>query len=225
MAKEHLGAIFKRLRIQRGLVLTEVEKLTEGKITTSVLSRYENGASEPFIGSAWELAKVYHVSLDDIMAEQDGSVRNDLMRMPVYRVPLLSSRQIMQMSKAPDSLDEYAERPMVDVVQPVTVNAYAFVVEGDQMTPAAGMGFPEGFVVIADPGVEAQTNDFVLARTKDGDVLFRQLSREMDRHYLRALNRAYGPVNAGKEGEFAVLGVIVGATWWSPTLRNSKFSL
>ena len=222
MSQQKLGDVFKRLRHQRGLVMKEVEVQTGGKIQPGPLSRIENNGAEPLLQTAWMLAKTYNASLDEIMQEVEGAAARVAPRMPVFSVPLLSPMQLEQLREAPKA-DDYADRPTVEVVQLVTEQAFAFQVVGDAMTGAAGMGFPEGYVVIADPGIEPEHGDFVLVYTKNRDTLFRQLVVDMGRYSLRALNHAYTTVAVGKAEDFTVLGVVVGALWWTPNLRNRKF--
>ncbi|HEY5635444.1 MAG TPA: S24 family peptidase [Burkholderiales bacterium] len=64
---------------------------------------------------------------------------------------------------------------------------YALRVMGDSMTPE----FPDGCIVIVDPGYVPRDGAFVIVDYA-GDVFFRQLVFEGERRFLQALNPAYG---------------------------------
>ncbi|MDJ0957763.1 MAG: S24 family peptidase [Arenicellales bacterium] len=63
---------------------------------------------------------------------------------------------------------------------------YALRVLGDSMEPE----FKEGEVIVIEPQLTAEEGAYVVA-LHDNDFLFRQLSRENDRWYLKPLNSRY----------------------------------
>lgn len=64
---------------------------------------------------------------------------------------------------------------------------YALRVLGDSMEPE----FPEGCVVIVDPGYAPRDGAYVVAEFA-GDVFFRQIVFEGERRFLKPLNPKYG---------------------------------
>jgi len=64
---------------------------------------------------------------------------------------------------------------------------YALRVLGDSMAPE----FPEGCVIIVDPGHTAADGSYVVVEFA-GDVFFRQLVFDGERRFLRPLNPTYG---------------------------------
>lgn len=64
---------------------------------------------------------------------------------------------------------------------------YALRVLGDSMEPE----FPDGCVVIVDPGAAPRDGAFVIVEFA-GDVFFRQLVFEGERRFLMPLNAKYG---------------------------------
>lgn len=64
---------------------------------------------------------------------------------------------------------------------------YALRVLGDSMAPE----FPEGCVVIVDPGAAPRDGAYVIVEYA-GDIFFRQLVFEGERRFLRAVNPKYG---------------------------------
>jgi phage repressor protein C with HTH and peptisase S24 domain len=63
---------------------------------------------------------------------------------------------------------------------------YALRVLGDSMEPE----FPEGCVVIVDPGYAPRDGSYVIVEFA-GDVFFRQIVFEGERRFLRPLNAKY----------------------------------
>ncbi len=68
-----------------------------------------------------------------------------------------------------------------------TLEPYALRVLGDSMEPE----FPEGCVVIVDPGHVPRDGSYVIVEFA-GDVFFRQMAFEGERRFLRPLNPRYG---------------------------------
>ena len=64
---------------------------------------------------------------------------------------------------------------------------YALRVLGDSMEPE----FPDGCIVIVDPGYIAKDGSFVIVEYA-GDVFFRRLAVEGERRFLEPLNPKYG---------------------------------
>jgi SOS-response transcriptional repressor LexA len=64
---------------------------------------------------------------------------------------------------------------------------FALRVLGDSMEPE----FPEGCIVIVDPGHAAKQGSFVIVEYA-GDVFFRRLAVEGERRFLEPLNPKYG---------------------------------
>jgi SOS-response transcriptional repressor LexA len=73
-------------------------------------------------------------------------------------------------------------------------NAFALRVVGDSMTnPIPGQRtFPEGTIIIVDPGRAAGPGDYVIAKdVQTQKATFKQLTTDGGRWFLRALNPAY----------------------------------
>jgi DNA polymerase V len=64
---------------------------------------------------------------------------------------------------------------------------YALRVLGDSMAPE----FPEGCVIIVDPGHAPKDGSYVIVEYA-GDIYFRRLVIDGERHFLEPLNPKYG---------------------------------
>ncbi len=78
---------------------------------------------------------------------------------------------------------------------------FALRVLGDSMLPE----FPEGVVIIIDPGGVIRDGCYVMAEL-EGEYIFRQLRIVEDKHYLQPLNDLYDTVEI--EGPGVIRGVI-----------------
>ncbi|MGQ3672994.1 S24 family peptidase [Xanthobacter sp. TB0136] len=67
-------------------------------------------------------------------------------------------------------------------------NAYALEIAGDSMLPV----FRDGDVVVVSPAASIRRGDRVVVKTREGEVLAKELARKTARHVeLRSLNPAY----------------------------------
>lgn len=82
---------------------------------------------------------------------------------------------------------------------------YALRVTDDSMAPE----FPEGCVIIVDPGSEASDGAYVVIDFAD-DVFFRQFVIDGERRFLRAVNSQYDGMEL--TGKYKVRGVVVQRT-------------
>jgi transcriptional regulator with XRE-family HTH domain len=67
-----LGAHLRNVRKQRGLSLTEVERLSEGEYKASVLGAYERGERSISVPRLARLAECYGVTLEELLPPEDG---------------------------------------------------------------------------------------------------------------------------------------------------------
>lgn len=70
--KRELGMFLRQLRHREGLTLAELSRAVG--VSQSALSQFENGKSEPALGTLWELGRVLNASLFDFFARQQSAV-------------------------------------------------------------------------------------------------------------------------------------------------------
>lgn len=130
---------------------------------------------------------------------------------PRARVPLISEVQAGELSDIDDNQlpghpDEWVE---ADTSMP-TKCAFALRVTGESMmNPAGEPSFPEGTIIIVDPGRQAGPNDYVVAK----DVVtqratFKKLVTDGGRWFLRPLNPAY-PMQEIDDPSIRVIGRVI----------------
>lgn len=98
----------------------------------------------------------------------------------------------------PGDADEWIEAP-----GPVGPNAYVLKIDGISMfDPTGPVSFADGDKVVIDPGREAQSGDFVVAKLVSSDrVTFKRLRQEDGEWYLEAINPSWNPkyIRIGEE--------------------------
>jgi len=71
-------------------------------------------------------------------------------------------------------------------------DAFWLRVSGNSMTSNSGASFPEGFLILVAPDIEARQGQFVVARMIDSnEATFKQLVRDAGELYLKPLNPSY----------------------------------
>lgn len=88
-------------------------------------------------------------------------------------------------------------------IAPVNRYTFALRVIGDSMEPE----FPEGMVLIIEPELDPEPNDYVVARNGGNETTFKQLIKDGADWYLKPLNPRY-PVKP--LGESTIVGVLRG---------------
>jgi phage repressor protein C with HTH and peptisase S24 domain len=73
-------------------------------------------------------------------------------------------------------------------------NAYAIRIEGDSMLPCR-----EGWIVVCSPNKQVSNNDLVIAKTREDEVLFKQIKFHKDTIILSSHNTAYEDLYFSKE--------------------------
>lgn len=121
------------------------------------------------------------------------------------RVPLISSVQAGSWTEVVDNFQPGDAEEWIDVTSRVDPSAFALVVVGNSMEAE----FREGEIVIVDPGREARSGDYVVAKINDDEATFKQLIVDGGNVYLRPLNSDYPVIVVPKDKTFMIVGRIV----------------
>lgn len=109
------------------------------------------------------------------------------------RVPLISWVQAGEWQAIDDPLEPGEGHEMIECYSPVGPNSFALRVCGDSMTnPHGTPTFPDGTIIIVDPGTQARSGMFVIARLEeDEEATFKQMVVDAGQTYLKPLNPRY----------------------------------
>ena len=117
-------------------------------------------------------------------------------------VPILSSVQAGQFKEHVDNFHPGdGEQEEIATAVPVKRHTFALRVHGDSMEP----DFTEGMVLIIEPEMDPNPNDFVIAKNGDGETTFKQLVKDGGDWYLKPLNDRY-PIKL--LGKCLIVGVV-----------------
>jgi SOS-response transcriptional repressor LexA len=118
------------------------------------------------------------------------------------RVPLLSDVQAGMYKQVVDNYhpgDGGAE--LIPTAVPVQRHTFALRVAGDSMEPE----FVDGMILIVEPDMDPQPNDYVIAKNQEGETTFKQLVKDGPDWYLKPVNPRY-PIKPLDNSE--IVGVI-----------------
>lgn len=186
-------------QFQLGVALGYPEENAQSRI-----SRYETGNRSPSKLTLEKLARVLHVTVEQLTTSfrnvEPAALRTG------RAVPLISWVQAGHWHEPEDHF-----RPGEGEGEPVPSstkdeNAFALRVIGASMEPE----FREGDIIIVSPNTEPVNGDFVIAKV-GGEVTFKQLHIYLNKLVLRPLNEAYEPVEIDRsEGvEVRIIGKVV----------------
>lgn len=114
-------------------------------------------------------------------------------------VPILSSVQAGAYSDYIETHHDDTE--YIHTSTPINTYTFALRVRGDSMEP----DFVEGMILIVEPELDAQPNDFVIAKNGGEETTFKQLVKDGADWYLKPLNSRY-PIKS--LGTSTIVGVV-----------------
>lgn len=217
--KQMIGLRIRASREAKGMTLKDLAARTKN-LSASRISNYEQGLRTPGPEEIVELASALGESAPYLMALESRSLHGIAEPLATYdlnviaapiatrRVPLISWVQAGNWCPVADPYPPGAADAYVSVDIRVSDGAFALTVRGDSMlNPNTGEGFPEGCIIVVDPGVEHQNGHYVVVRLDDSDeATFKQLVIDGSKRYLRPLNPRYPIIEIN--GNASICGVV-----------------
>ncbi len=186
-----IGARIKQARRQQGLNQAELSQLCGWSEFPARISNYERGKREPKSEDLRKLANALSVSIDWFYKSTDQtlSVQESRLRYGTANmVPMLSWDQVipyLQNQALKQDIDS------IPVPSQFGTNCFGLLVDGDSMESTQGTSFLHGSHIVVDPDADAQPNDYVLVKTGQDQIVFKQLTSDMGKCYLKPLNPRY----------------------------------
>ncbi len=107
-------------------------------------------------------------------------------------VPLLTETQAGIFREIVNNFDSIkSNRELINTAVPIKRYTFALRVSGDSMIPR----FSPGMVLLIEPEMDAQPNDYVIAMSDAKECTFKQLIKDGSDWYLKPLNDRY-PIKA-----------------------------
>lgn len=198
-----VGEFIKAVRLRAGFSAKEVG-LRAGVSDVHILY-IEKGKRKPTFDVLVRVMSALAVPFDEFLREtgyldvniQPGKVGR------IYKIPVVTWVMAGRWKEVcdafePGDADEWIESDVNGR------NVFALRVVGDSMEHE----FKEGDVIIVDPSVDVNPNDFVVVKNKNEEATFKQLKKYGTRWVLHPLNSKY-PDQEVKKGDFKIIGRVV----------------
>lgn len=188
-------------------------------VSQASVTRYLNKKREPDLETIAEMMR--HVGLKQMLLTSDGLVEypdhaianvSTVDIQPTYkaRFPLLSSVQAGAWTEAcePYILADISE--WHETTERTSDRCFWLKVEGDSMTSATGVSFPEGTLVLVDTERDHENGSLVVAKLEDvNEATFKKLVLDAGQRFLKPLNTNYPIMSVN--GSCRIIGVVVDA--------------
>ncbi|EKO3629016.1 helix-turn-helix domain-containing protein [Vibrio metschnikovii] len=188
-------------------------------VSQASVTRYLNKKREPDLETIAEMMR--HVGLKQMLLTSDGLVEypdhaianvSTVDIQPTYkaRFPVLSSVQAGAWTEAcePYMLADISE--WHETTERTSKRCFWLKVEGDSMTSATGVSFPEGTLVLVDTERDHENGSLVVAKLEDvNEATFKKLVLDAGQRFLKPLNTNYPIMSVN--GNCRIIGVVVDA--------------
>ncbi|MGI0120262.1 helix-turn-helix domain-containing protein [Zooshikella sp. RANM57] len=218
MKEISIGPTLKRIRLERGLTLKVLSRLTDDKIEASNISRIENEKTGTTLDTLTVIAKALGTTASEIVKEAEGGQQVIAKPQQITYIPVLSWSQIDHWNEIKSKeIDSKAFELWLEAPRGSTSNAYGLIVTGDSMQAMTGYSFHEGCSIVVDPDKQADNHSFVIAKVTDNSYVFKQLVIDGPYRYLKSLNNSYKTIDVTTET--LILGVVT-AWGYGYTVNN-----
>lgn len=180
-------------------------------VSSVMIWSYRTGEKLPRMSTAIRIAETLGVNVNWLLTghgEMTSAVSNVEPAPPLRKkgVPLISWVQAGDWCEAVDPYAVGNAELWLPAADNYSKNAYALRVRGASMEPR----FREGEIIVINPDGAADSGKFVIAR-KEGskDVTFKQLIREGDEAYLKAVNPQWPEPIIRMDEAWHICGVVV----------------
>lgn len=196
-----MGLVVKMHRERMQPKVTQEKLAAMIPISRTYMADIERGHKMPSVEVRLALLRMLHIKPSEIFDKEDVDrlfpIHNSVepAEMPQGRVPLISWVHAGELEYPFDPHQPgYAEDWYPSSVG--DPNAFALSVEGDSMEPE----FKEGEIIVASPGSEPQSGDFVVAKV-NGRAMLKQIFIRLNKIVLKPLNETYKPIEVSRAEE------------------------
>lgn len=197
----NIGAVLRRLRIERKLTLTELSESIDEKISTSTLNRMELKNLTLTIENLKILADFFGSTVANIIAEAESNDPGTIDANGKRLIPLIHWRDLKHWKNSAGRDEIVSDSLKIPAPLAVSGAAFALVVQGNSMQSAAGESYPEGFIIIIEPNIKPNSGDAVIVQPREGVGMFRKLVEEGGDKYLRPINPDYKTGTLDDDGD------------------------
>ncbi len=199
---KEIGMFMKEKRGSRGLSLREASRLSG--VSHTHIRDIEDGRSIPSFAMVMKFLKAYTVDMEDFLRETgylpvnaEPEHMEDIKSIPVISWTQAGSWQ--------EVCDVSQEEVCVEYVKTDTKGTFALRVRGDSMEPE----FHDGDIIVINPYLKQEHNDYVVVCNEEGDATFKQLKKYGKLRVLHPLNPKYDDIELNRDVEYRIVGVVL----------------
>jgi SOS-response transcriptional repressor LexA len=195
-----LGEFMSEKRKAIGLSLRDASKLSG--VSHTHIRDTEDGRSIPSFEMVMKFLKAYRVNIGEFL-RQTGYLPAALE--PVgesKRIPIISWTQAGSWQEIGDT-SQYGDYG--EYVETDARGIFALRVRGNSMEAE----FHEGDIIVINPYLKPEHNDYVVVSNVEGEATFKQLKKYGTTRVLHPLNPKYDDIELRKDTEYSVVGVVV----------------
>lgn len=193
-----VGEFLRQKREESDMSYREASKFSG--VSHQHIKDIEEGKKSPAFDKVMSLLRTYHVDIQEFLRETGYLHQNiEPVGTGVFKkVPVVSWTQA-------GNWREMIEQPFEEYVETDSKGLFALKVVGDSMEPE----FIEGDIIIVNPHLKQEHNDYVVVANREGEATFKQLKKYGKKRILHPLNPKYPDIALDKEVEYRVIGVVV----------------
>ena len=199
-----VGEFLKERREARDMSLRDAAKAAD--ISHQHIKDIEEGKKVPAFDRVMNLLKAYHADVQEFLRETGYLPQNvEPAVLPKTRaVPLVSW---VIAGKWEDVCDSYQPGDANEWVETDIkgANIFALTVKGDSMEPE----FQEGDIIIVNPHIKPDSNDYVVVRNEEDEATFKQLKKYGKERVLHPLNPKYEDIRLSETVQYKIVGKVV----------------
>jgi SOS-response transcriptional repressor LexA len=195
-----LGEFIKEKRETMGLSLRDASRLSG--VSHTHTRDIEDGRSIPSFEMVMKFLKAYTLDIGEFLS-QTGYMPADLE--PVgesKRIPVLSWTQAGSWQEISDT-SQYGDYG--EYIETDSKGVFALRVRGESMVPE----FHEGDIIVINPYLKPEHNDYVVVSNVEGEATFKQLKKYGKTRVLHPLNPKFDDIELSKDTEYRVVGVVL----------------
>jgi transcriptional regulator with XRE-family HTH domain len=212
-----ISKILKQLMEEKGVTTSELSRLTG--VVQPVIYRIASGETDnPKVATLIPLANYFGITISQLIGEETLlSKINDCQRITNIKsgstqIALLEWESLMNSPYAPTA-ENY-----IEVSYELSKNAFALKAKDLTMSPL----FPIGTLLIFDPNVKAENQDFILSNIcNQEEAVFRQMLVDRNDIYLKPLNSDFRTIFIDGVDNFKILGTLIESKIYFKNIINS----
>jgi SOS-response transcriptional repressor LexA len=193
-----IGEYLKEKREAKEMSLREASKSTG--ISHVHIRDIESGKSMPTFDKVMELIRAYHAEIDEFLRET-GYLPQNIEPVSIgtfKKVPVISWTQA-------GNWEEMIDQAFNEYIETDSKGIFALKIVGDSMEPE----FYEGDIIVVNPHLKQEHNDYVVVANREGEATFKQLKKYGKKRILHPLNPKYPDIELDKEVQYRVIGIVV----------------